>query len=84
MTIVKELTVIKELIRIVIGPILTGYTHSSQVDYAAYKLFTTIVINCQMSIVFLLFLYDLGTLLFSLFSFFATIRGNNYTQESIT
>ena len=46
MTIVKELTVIKELIRIVIGPILTGYTHNSQVDYGAYKLFTTIVINC--------------------------------------
>ena len=40
MTIVKKLTVIKELIRIVIGPILTGYTHSSQVDYGAYKLFT--------------------------------------------
>ena len=63
MTIVKELPVIKEIIRIVIGPILTGYTHSSQVDYGAYKLFTTIVIKCQMSIVFLLFLYDLGTLL---------------------
>ena len=46
-----------------IGPILTGYTHSSQVDCSAYKLFTTIVINCSMSIVFLLFVYDLGTLL---------------------
>ena len=43
MTIVKELTVVKELFPIVIGPILTGYTHSSQVDYRAYKLFATIV-----------------------------------------
>ena len=40
MTIVKELTVVKELFPIVIGPILI---HSSQVDYRAYKLFTTIV-----------------------------------------
>ena len=53
-----------------IGPILTVYTHTSQVDYGAYQLFTTIVINyCQMLIVFLLFAYDLGTVVVRAFIF---------------